>query len=109
MCSVDLLSGASCTQSLIWIFDPGFEAPVNHQLQVSRQRLSIHPGSRDSSSGSRKPLRQCQPTIREAIITSDVTTEWKSYCQLIMKKTESNMKLLLKELAFNDMLKTLFS
>ena len=47
-------------------------------------------------------------TVREAIITSDVATEWKTYRQLLVNKTESHMKLQLKELASNDMLKTMF-
>ena len=42
-------------------------------------------------------------------ITSDITTEWKTYRQLPVNKPEDNMKLQLKEIASNDMLKTLFS
>ena len=49
-----------------------------------------------------------EPTTREAVITSDVTTEWKTYHHLIVNKTESDMKFQLKELASNDMLKTMF-
>ena len=49
-----------------------------------------------------------EPTIREAVITTDITTEWKAYHQLIVNKPESKMKLQLKELASNDMLKTIF-
>ena len=40
--------------------------------------------------------------------TSDITTEWKMYGQLIVNKPENNMKLQLKELASNDKLKTMF-
>ena len=46
--------------------------------------------------------------IRDTVITSDVTTEWKTYRQLVVNKPESSMKLQLKELASNDMLKTMF-
>ena len=46
-------------------------------------------------------------TIREAVITSDVTTEWKTYRQLVVNKTENSMKLQLKALASNHMLKTI--
>ena len=35
-----------------------------------------------------------KPTIREAVITSDVTTEWKMYHQLILNKPKSNMGML---------------
>ena len=33
-----------------------------------------------------------EPTIWEGVIASDVTTEWKTYHQLIVSKPESNMK-----------------
>ena len=49
-----------------------------------------------------------EPTIRETVITSNVTTEWKTYHQVIVNKSESNMKLQLKELAPNDTLKPMF-
>ena len=45
---------------------------------------------------------------REGIITSDITTEWKMYRQLFVSKSKSEIKAQLKELASNDMLKTLF-
>ena len=44
---------------------------------------------------------------REAIITSDITTEWKTYHQLLVSKPKIDMKAQLKVLASNDMLKTL--
>ena len=44
----------------------------------------------------------------KGIITSDITTEWKMYCQLLVSKPKSDMKPQLKELTYNDMLKTLF-
>ena len=47
-------------------------------------------------------------TNREDIITSDINTEWKRYCQLLVSKPKSDMKAQLKELTSNDMLKTLF-
>ena len=43
---------------------------------------------------------------------SDITTVWrKTYCQLLVSKPESDMKarVQLKELASNDIIKTLFS
>ena len=49
-----------------------------------------------------------EPKNREAAVTSDNTTEWKTYCQVLVSKPEENMRLQLKELASNDMLKTLF-
>ena len=49
-----------------------------------------------------------EPTNREAVIASDITTEWKTYCQLLVNKPENNMKSQLKELVYNDMMRTLF-
>ena len=46
-------------------------------------------------------------TNREAIITIDIITEWKTYRQLLVNKPENDMKAQLKELASNDMIKTL--
>ena len=59
--------------------------------------------------GSEKPAETLQgnSTNREAIITSDITTEWKTYRQLLVNKPEKDMKAQLKELASNDMIKTL--
>ena len=60
--------------------------------------------------GEEKPAETLlgEPTNKEAIITSDITTEWKTYRQLLVNKPEDNIKLQLKEIASNDMLKTLF-
>ena len=49
-----------------------------------------------------------EPTNREAVITSDITAEWKTYRQLLVNKIENNMKSQLKELVCNDMMRTLF-
>ena len=49
-----------------------------------------------------------EPTNREAVITSDITTEWKTYCQLLVNKPENNMKSQLKGIVCNDMMRTLF-
>ena len=58
--------------------------------------------------GEEKPAETFlgEPTNKEAMITSDITTEWKTNRQLTVNKPEDNMKLQLKEIASNDMLKT---
>ena len=33
-----------------------------------------------------------EPTIRKAVITPNVATEWKTYCQLIVSKPESTVE-----------------
>ena len=55
-------------------------------------------------------LRHCLESQQtgKAVVTSNITTEWKTYRQLLVNKSEDNMKLQLKEFASNDMLKTLF-
>ena len=60
--------------------------------------------------GEEKPAQTLlgQPTNREAIISSDITTEWKTYRQLLINKPEENMKVQLKELVSKDMMRTLF-
>ena len=45
----------------------------------------------------------------EGIVTSDITTEWKTYRQLLVRKPKSDMKAQLKKLVSNDMLKNLFA
>ena len=45
---------------------------------------------------------------REAIITPDIVTEWKTYRHLLLKPPEDSMKTQLKELVVNDMMKTMF-
>ena len=49
-----------------------------------------------------------EPTKREAVITSDITIEWKTYRQLLVNKLENNMKLHLEELVCNDIIRKLF-
>ena len=49
-----------------------------------------------------------EETVRQALISADVSTEWKTYRQYIVKQPKENMKLQLKELAANEMLKTMF-
>ena len=60
--------------------------------------------------GAEKPAETLlgEPTNRDAVITSDITTEWKTYRQLLVNKPENNMKSQLKELVCNDMMRTLF-
>ena len=42
-------------------------------------------------------LLACLPVMSEAIVTSDITTEWKTYRQLLLNKLEDSMKSQLKE------------
>ena len=49
-----------------------------------------------------------EPLNRAAVISSDITTEWKTYRRLLVEKPECNMKVQLKELVSNEMMKTLF-
>ena len=60
--------------------------------------------------GASKPAETLhgEETVKEAIISSDISTEWKTYCQYVSKRPKENMKLELKELVSNEMLKTMF-
>ena len=60
--------------------------------------------------GSEKPAETLhgELTSKEVIITSDITTEWKMYHQVLVSKPKYDMKTQLKELASNDTFKTLF-
>ena len=49
-----------------------------------------------------------EETVRQALISADVSTKWKTYRQYLVKEPKENMKLQLKELAANWMLKTMF-
>ena len=59
--------------------------------------------------GSEKPAETLHGnlTSKEAIITSDITIEWKMQRQLLVSKPKNAMKAQLKELASNDTFKTL--
>ena len=51
---------------------------------------------------------QGEETVKEAMISSDITTEWKTFRQFMAKQPKENMKLQLTELATNEMLKSMF-
>ena len=51
---------------------------------------------------------QGEETVKEAMISPDITTEWKTFRQFMAKQPKENMKLQLKELATNEMLKSMF-
>lgn len=60
--------------------------------------------------GAERPAKtiEGEETVREAMVSSDITTEWKTYRQYMAKQPEENMKLQLKQLASNEMLKNMF-
>ena len=45
---------------------------------------------------------------KAAIVSFDLSTEWKTYCQLLIKQPKDNISMQLKELLTNDMLIALF-
>ena len=45
---------------------------------------------------------------KAAIVSSDLTTEWKTYCQLLIKQPKDDISMQLKELHTKDMLIALF-
>ena len=49
-----------------------------------------------------------EETVKEAMISPDISTEWKTFRQFMAKQPKENMKLQLKELATNEMLKSMF-
>ena len=51
---------------------------------------------------------QGEATVREAILTSDISTEWKTFCKYMSKEMQENTKSQLMALASNSMLKTMF-
>ena len=40
---------------------------------------------------------------KAVIVSSDLSTEWKTYCQLIIKQSKDDISMQLKELLTNDM------
>ena len=60
--------------------------------------------------GATKPAETLlgESTSKEAIITSDTVTERKTYRQLLVNKPENSMKIQLRELVSNEVMKTLF-
>ena len=45
---------------------------------------------------------------KPALISSDLSTEWKTFCKYISQQPKEDMKAQLKELTTNDMLLTMF-
>ena len=45
---------------------------------------------------------------KAAIVSSDLSTEWKTYCQLLIKQSKDDISMQLKELLTNDMHIALF-
>ena len=51
---------------------------------------------------------QGEAIVREAILSPDISTEWKTFRRYMSKQPQDNMKMQLKELVSNNMLKTMF-
>ena len=45
---------------------------------------------------------------KAAIVSSDLSTEWETYCQLLLKQPKDDISMQLKKLLTNDMLIALF-
>ena len=46
--------------------------------------------------------------MKEALVSSDLSTEWKTYCQVLIKQPKDDISIQLKGLLTNDMLLALF-
>ena len=93
--------------SALSIFDPK-KVPVDshdlsHYGENSISTLLAHYGTDRSAE-----TLQGEETVKEAMISPDITTEWKTFRQFMAKQPKENMKLQLKELATNEMLKSMF-
>lgn len=49
-----------------------------------------------------------EETVQEAMISTDVTIEWKTFRRYMSKKSQNNLQSQLKDLVSNDMMKTMF-
>ena len=49
-----------------------------------------------------------EETVKEAMITPDISTEWKTFRRYMSKQPKDNLQLQLKDLASNEMMKTMF-
>ena len=60
--------------------------------------------------GSDKPgeTLEGEQTTRKGFVSSDINTEWKTYCQFMAKKPKDCMKEQLRELVSNEILQTMF-
>ena len=93
--------------SALSIFDPK-KVPVDsddlsHYGEASISTLLAHYGIDRSAE-----TLQGEETVKEAMISSDITTEWKTFHQFMAKQPKENMKLQLTELATNEMLRSMF-
>ena len=94
--------------SAMSIFDPkkmpSVESPDLHQYGVD------HIGTLLSHYGTDK-LGQTslgEPTVKKALISSEIHTEWISYRRFMAMKPKENMKSQLTDMVSNDMLTTMF-
>ena len=94
--------------SALSIFDPRRAPKVNSPdlPQYGKQAITTLLAHYGAEKPAETLLRE--PTNREALITYDITTEWKTYSQMLVNKPENNMKSQLKELVCNVMMRTLF-
>lgn len=46
--------------------------------------------------------------VKEAMISTNINTEWKTFCQYMFKHPKDNLELQLKDLASNKMMKNMF-
>ena len=93
--------------SALSIFDPK-KVPMgsddlSHYGEASISTLLAHYGIDRSAE-----ILQGEEMVKEAMISSDITTEWKTFRQFMAKQPKENMKLQLTELATNEMLKSMF-
>lgn len=49
-----------------------------------------------------------EETVKEAMISPDISTEWKTFRRYMSKQPKDNLQLQLKDLASNEMMKTMF-
>ena len=90
------------------IFDPK-KVP-----SLSTHELSLHGDSSIQTLigqfGRDLPAKSLEGTEfgKAAIVSSDLSTEWKTYCQLLIKQSKDDISMQLKELLTNDMHIALF-
>ena len=94
--------------SALSIFDlkkvPVDSHDLSHYGEDSISILLAHYGTDRSAE-----TLQSEKTVKEGMISLDITTEWKAFHQFMSKKPKENTKFQLKELATNEMLKSMLT
>ena len=86
----------------------GIERSAETLLCVDSDDLTCYGEDSVSTLLAHYGIERSEETVKEAMITPDISTEWKTFRRYMSKQPKDNLQLQLKDLASNEMMKTMF-